>query len=64
MAEINVPVADQDIDTSEPLGAVKTFAMLIVGMAVFFMATRLGQRLADKVENTTGVDVDEAVPQF
>lgn len=64
MAEIEIPGVDQSVDTSEPVGAVKTFAFLAVGFMILVLGAKYGQKLATKTEEVTGVDTDEVVPEF
>lgn len=54
MAEVEVPFADTEVDTSEPSQAVTTVVFLIAGFAIFSMASGIGGYLANQANSALG----------
>jgi hypothetical protein len=71
MADIPIPLTDQEVDTSEPTSALMMVGMLIAGFAVFAMTQAIGTNLANQVNSYlgnfiginpgTGEDADQGV---
>lgn len=57
-SKIDVPVADESVDLTDPVGSAKTIALMAVGFAVLMIAFTFGQDLAQQVQtvvaNVTG----------
>lgn len=61
MAEdIPIPFVDSEVDTSEPSSALMTVVTLVVGFGLFAMASDIGGKLAQRVNETlfTAVGVE------
>ncbi|QGX95001.1 hypothetical protein EI982_09460 [Haloplanus rallus] len=54
MAEIPVPLTDQEVDTSDPTSAGMMIGLLIVGFAIFAMAQGIGGYLASRANSALG----------
>jgi hypothetical protein len=54
MAEVPVPLTDQEVDTSEPTSALMMIGMLIVGFGIFSMTQSIGDRIANTANSALG----------
>jgi hypothetical protein len=54
MAEVPVPLTEEEIDTSDPTNALMAVGMLIVGFGVFSMTQSIGDRLANTANSALG----------
>jgi len=51
MAEVPVPFTEEELDTSDGMGAVMTVVLLIAGFGIFSMAQGIGGTLASTATN-------------
>lgn len=54
MASVEVPIADEEIDTSNPTMAIMTVLGLIAGFAVFSMTSSIGDYVARVINSQLG----------
>lgn len=50
-SKINIPVADQDVDPTDPVGSLKTIGIMIVGFTILMIAFAFGQDFAGNIQN-------------
>lgn len=60
MAEVPIPLTDEEIDTSEGTGALVTVGLVIVGFMILAVARGMGSALAGQfnslIASATGID--------
>jgi hypothetical protein len=54
MADIPVPLTDQEVNTNDPMDAGVMIGLLIVGFAIFAMAQGIGGYLASRANSVLG----------
>jgi len=59
MARIKIPVLDENINTSNPSGAVKDLGMGAVGVAILFGLVAGGQFLYNRARSAAGMGQDD-----
>ncbi len=63
MVEFDVPLTDEDIDTSDPMGSLMSMVAVLGGLMVLFflrpIAEDLAQALSDMVAQLTGTNVGD-----
>lgn len=54
MARIDVPFTDGSVNTDDPIGALSSISMIILGFAVFSMASGIGENLGGRLNSLLG----------
>lgn len=59
-SDIPIPFVDQEVDTDDPTKGLMTVGVVVIGFAIFAMASsigaNLGQRVNDSIGTLTGVN--------